>query len=307
MSRVVDICICTFQRPGLLIEALTSLAALRWPSGVKGRVLVIDNDDTPSAQFVVKDFAECSPVPISYHHAPGRNISIARNAALTISDAPLLAFIDDDERVEPSWIAALISVMEASGADAVLGPVRSLYSPEAPHWMKVAQPHATEPVFVKGTIHTGYTCNVLLDRRSSYISGQSFDLAYGRSGGEDTAFFRAITQAGGCIAYAPDAIVTEDVLDGRASIGWLLRRRYRMGQTHGQLISGQCGFAGRLKHAVLGFAKLTYSVGSALGFAFNAPRRNVAFMRAALHFGVVAGSLGAKPITLYGGSKERAV
>jgi hypothetical protein len=32
-----------------------------------------------------------------YVHAPARNISIARNACLDAADAPLIAFIDDDE------------------------------------------------------------------------------------------------------------------------------------------------------------------------------------------------------------------
>lgn len=300
MTISLDICICTFKRPDQLAEALNSLMALRWPKGVTGRVLVIDNDDTPSAKEVFERCASQLEIKAQYIHAPGRNISIARNAALAESDAELLAFLDDDERACPGWIDALYSQMRDTYAEAVLGPVEAIYPPTAPSWMRKARPHDTKPVFVNDTIKTGYTCNVLIDCRSPRITGKTFDLAFGRSGGEDTAFFRSVVQSGGHIAYAPDALVVEDVPEKRARLRWLLWRRYRMGQTHGQLVVKGLGFFSRLKASVTAGAKAIYSAATVLLHAFDASRRNIALMRTCLHIGAVAGILGSNPIVLYG-------
>lgn len=48
MTRV-DICVCTFQRPGVT-QTLASLMALDVPDGCDARILVIDNDVHPSAK-----------------------------------------------------------------------------------------------------------------------------------------------------------------------------------------------------------------------------------------------------------------
>lgn len=297
MTRRLDIALCTFQRLGLLSKALGSLKALDWPHHLDGNILVIDNDDTPSAQETVAAFARHSPINVQYHHAPGRNISIARNAALAVSDADLLAFIDDDERVGPGWISELLTRLDETQADAVLGPVRAIYSPDAPDWMQKVEPHATRPVFVQGKIQTGYTCNVLINRKSPRLSGLRFDLDLGRSGGEDTAFFTAVTRTGGRIVYAENAIVVEDVPASRATLSWLLRRRFRMGQTHGRLVVQT---KGRILAATIAFAKLLYCAGRLVFALHDQSKRNLALMRGTLHAGTISGAFGAKPITLYG-------
>ena len=304
MTARIDICLCTFRRPALLLEALGSLASLDWPAGLDGRIIVVDNDDSPSAEKVVTAFARNSPFPILYHHTDGRNISVARNAALDLSDADLLAFLDDDERVSPAWLSEIHARMKETEADVVLGPVRALYSADAPEWMQATRPHATEPVFVGGRIRTGYTCNVLMDRRSPHLKGMKFDPALGRSGGEDSAFFTEIARRGGTIAFAEDAIVVEDVPADRASLSWLLLRRFRMGQTHGRVLCEGRGFAKRVSTAIVALAKVGYCLGSALLAFGSVPRRNLALMRGTLHAGTFAGALGLRPITLYGGQTK---
>lgn len=119
-------------------------------------------------------------------------------------------------------------------------------------------------------------------------------------GGEDTAFFAALSQAGGRIAYAPDAIARETVPEARARLGWLLRRRFRMGQTHGSLLAEGRGVAGRLAQAGLAGAKALACLGLALIGLPDPLRRNSALTRASLHLGVIAALLGMRAITLYG-------
>jgi succinoglycan biosynthesis protein ExoM len=295
----IDIGICTYQRPGLE-ETLVSLFGLDVPAATELRLIVADNDAVPSARDLVDRLRERSPFPIVYVHCPQSNISIARNACLAASGADYLAFIDDDETAGRAWIAELYNRARDSGADAVLGPVRAIYDGKSASWMQNGDFHSTMPVWVGSTIKTGYTCNVLLDMRSPHVAGRTFALSLGQSGGEDTHFFTQLTEAGGRIEFAPDAEVTEPVPAKRASFTWLAKRRFRSGQTHGRILAAKTSGFGRVKQTAVAGLKLGYCV--AVG-AVSAPfpvSRNRYALRAALHAGVVLGTLGMREIRQYG-------
>jgi succinoglycan biosynthesis protein ExoM len=295
----VDIGICTFRRPDLE-ETLSSLFAMTVPADLRVRLIVADNDHRPTAKALVDALSRHSPYPIAYVFCPHGNISLARNACLDACKADFLAFIDDDERATPGWLQALFTAMAATGVDAVLGPVEALYDGSAPDWMRRGDFHSTRPVWVQGEIRTGYTCNTLLDMRSPYVAGRRFDLGLGQSGGEDTQFFAALTAAGGRIGYAPTALVTEAVPAGRASLTWLIKRRFRSGQTHGRIVAGRSGGAHRLRQAGLALCKFGFCSLASAALVVSPVRRNRYLLRALLHAGAISGLLGIREIRQYG-------
>ena len=130
----VDVGVCTFRRPAVA-ETLASLARQALPDGVRLRVIVADNDETPSAEALVRRTAAEHGLDLAYAHAPARNICIARNACLDAARADWFAFIDDDEIATPGWLAALLAEAERGGWDAVLGPVKAVYGAGAPDWI----------------------------------------------------------------------------------------------------------------------------------------------------------------------------
>lgn len=293
----VDICICTFRRP-FLAETLRSLAALEIEP-LNLRIIIADNDTTASAQDLVEVTRAGFPWPIIYLHAPAANICIARNACLNAADADYVAFIDDDETVSPQWLSKLLAAAQSTNADAVLGPVRAVYDPAAPEWMISGDFHSTHPVCVNGAIRTGYTCNVLI-RRAAPFAALRFDLSLGQSGGEDTDYFHRLSALGGTIAQAPDALVFEPVPANRAAMSWLIRRRLRMGQTHGMLVAGA-----RLPAIAKALAKASYCMimTGATAFSPIARRRNL--LRAMLHLGAIGGIVGMRQATHYGEGATR--
>jgi succinoglycan biosynthesis protein ExoM len=297
--RSIDIGVCTFRRAELE-NTLRSLAAMDIPAGFDVGVVVADNDDTPSAQVLVEKLSRDLPLPIRYRHAPARNISIARNACLDASEAAFVAFIDDDETASPGWLVGLMATAQDSGADAVLGPVRARYGPDAPEWMRRGDFHSTLPVWVRGEIRTGYTCNVLLRVTADSLRGRRFSLARGQTGGEDTEFFANMYRAGGRIAFCPEAWVDEVVPPSRAAFEWIGRRRFRAGQTHGHLLAGHARGLGRVRHVALASAKAAYSFASALPMIANPVRRNRSVLRGIMHVGVVSGLVGLRELRLYG-------
>lgn len=298
-NRSIDIGVCTFRRPELA-DTLRSLDAMEMPAGFDISIVVADNDDTPTARDLVTALSQELTVPIRYQHAPARNISIARNACLDASIADFVAFIDDDETATPAWLAELVAMAEASGAAAVLGPVRARYRPDAPDWMRRGDFHSTLPVWVRGEIRTGYTCNVLLRMGSDSLRGRRFSLARGQTGGEDTEFFDQMYKAGGRIAFSPEAWVDEVVPRSRAAFDWLGRRRFRVGQTHGHLLGSNTRGIGLVKQVGLASAKAVYCFASALPVVVSPVRRNRSVLRGIMHVGVVSGLVGIREIRLYG-------
>lgn len=260
------------------------------------RVIVADNDDTPSARETVeRAFAELGLHGV-YIHAPARNISVARNACLEAAGAPMVAFIDDDEVARPNWLACLVEEIDRAGADIVFGKVNASYADSAPGWMREADLHSTPAPFHRGRIEGGYTCNVLMRREA--VGELRFDPAFGRSGGEDTAFFTALSRRGAKLAYAPAAVVVEPVTPNRESLGWLTKRAYRSGQTYGlvRLRDGES----RIRVALVSAAKLgVCRVAQALTLWSPVRwRRNA--VRANFHAGVMGAALGRAPVELYG-------
>jgi succinoglycan biosynthesis protein ExoM len=299
-TTTVDVAICTFRRPSVA-DTLRSVAGCELPPGTSLRIVVVDNDDTPSARPFVAAVAADVPVPVTYVHAPGRNISIARNAALDAAEARFVAFIDDDETATPQWLSSLLATQAREAADAVLGPVDAVYRDGAPAWLRAGNVHDTRPVVVGGRIVTGYTCNVLIDRASPAVRGRRFRVELGRSGGEDTTWFQGLTDAGGRIAYAPDALLYDPVPPSRESLGWLMRRRYRFGQTHGRI----------LRERGLGTGATVVETGKAMAkalacFVVAVPLlpATSAFrtwlLRGALHVGTASALLGSRDLQLYG-------
>lgn len=297
----IDICLCTFRRPQVA-NCLRSLGNLKLPAGMQARIIVADNDETPTARDTVEKASRGLSLPVLYTHAPARNISIARNACLEVATAPLLAFLDDDEEATPEWIAELVATIAATKADAVLGPVRAIYPPAAPEWMKKGDFHATAPVWVNGEIITGYTCNVLLRRTSPAVKPLRFRLELGRTGGEDTTFFRELHHAGGRIAFAPQAWLTEQVPAPRMRLQWLALRRFRSGQTHGMLLLEQRGTsaAARATEIARAGGKACYCAIMAALTLFSPVRMRFWILRGALHLGVISRLLGKQELVQYG-------
>ena len=147
----IDICVCTYRRPSIA-ETLRSLDRQALPEGVAAHVIVIDNDETPSARKYVEETAASLSVPVTYIHAPANNISIARNAGLDESTAEWIAFIDDDEVADPDWLASLLQMARLNDLDAVFGPAVAVYPENAPDWMRNVDYHSNHPVRRGGVV-----------------------------------------------------------------------------------------------------------------------------------------------------------
>lgn len=294
----VDVCICTFRRP-FVVETLHSVEQADCPDGAEIRLIVIDNDDTPSAETRVREAAADMTRPVTYQHVPGANISIARNAALDAASGDWIAFLDDDEIVDRDWLVALVARQQETQADAVFGHSRANYDADTPDWIVKGDFHSQFAAPRGDVVETGHTCNALLRWGDAPWRNERFELERGRSGGEDTEFFFRLRRMGAQYAIADDAIVREDVPPARLSLGWLLRRRFRIGQSYAASVET---IGSRIKLFVLAAVKAVYCYLRALLALWAADRRAFWLMRGTMHTGVCAGCLNMRQRSLYGGA-----
>jgi GT2 family glycosyltransferase len=228
----VDVCIVTYRRPQGLLRLLGALQELRFPAEAPElRVVVVDNDPAESARPVCDDAHAWLSAPLVYLVEKRRGIPQARNTAVAASlgSADFLAFLDDDEVPEPSWLAELLRVQRARQADAVAGPVLPRFEAETPGWL-VRGGLFERPRYTTGArIDHAFTGNVLVRTAELARMDAFFDERMALSGGEDAEFFRRFAASGRRIVWADSAIVYESVPASRAKLRWLLARSFRVG------------------------------------------------------------------------------
>ena len=126
----ISLIIPTQRRPDGLRTAARSLFRQVDVDLAGLELVVVDNDQVPSAQAVVSELARETSIPLIYVHEPEPGVANARNAALGAARGEFIAFLDDDEEAPETWLAAMIAAQIRLDADVVFGPVKGRSPPE---------------------------------------------------------------------------------------------------------------------------------------------------------------------------------
>jgi succinoglycan biosynthesis protein ExoM len=261
----VSLCIATYRRQERLASVLDDLARqTRRPD----EVVVVDNDAAGSARAVVEQRLELgAPFPIRYAVQPQKNISLTRNKTVELAGGDWLAFIDDDERAPPPWLAQLLDAAAAFSADGILGPVDPVVPPSAPAWIRRGRFYdfprmPTGTVVPPNRLRFG---NVLV--KGSWLRGidPPFDPALGLTGGEDGDLLSRLVQRGARIVWCDEAVVREPVEPSRLSLSWLLRRALSGGQDFARhSLAGRYGAMSPLQRSQFFVRALAQALAAAL-------------------------------------------
>lgn len=235
--QAVTIAIASSGRASL-VRCLTSLAALELPAELRVDILIADDSD---AATVPARVAAAQPLPFAVHVVPvhAHNVSVARNACIAAATGDLIAFVDDDEWVEPDWLTRLLAAMAEFEADCVFGPVHPAYPAGTPDWIVRANPLHVDWGRRGRRVEVGRGGNTLFRRALAIRHGLRFDPALGRTGGEDTSFFHAMGQVGAVMVVTDDATVHEDAPPARVNLAYFRHRALRTGQIYARFIVGQ--------------------------------------------------------------------
>ena len=224
----ISVVVCTFNRAGNLPECVDCLDRQRGLTNIEWEVVIVDNNSTDETADAVRRLQSASTVPIRYVFESEQGLSAARNRGIADTTSPYLCFIDDDIRVEPQWLRAVLDGFRERSADAVGGRILVQSTAPLPAWINEDmrgflghRDFGSEPHYMDGITEFPFGGNMALSRRIIEQVG-GFDTRMGRKGegtkreelfkGEETDYFRRVAAAGGRLYYAPDATVHHKIL-----------------------------------------------------------------------------------------------
>lgn len=259
MARLVTVCIATHRRPAGLERLLLSLT--QQASAPPFDVVVVDNDRAGTGRDIADRFRD--RLALTYVVEPVRGLSSVRNRLVSSTDAPFVAFIDDDEWAPPSWLASLTRVADESQADAVIGGVEQEFDAGVADYVRTCGLFDNPPRCDGAPVpwYLTRTSNALVRRASLPDPTSPFSSRYDLVGGEDLHLFRRMIDAGARVVAA-DTNVFESRPLSRATLRWVIRRAVRNGGTFGEVEWGRSGWS-------TGLARLALASRSAAVNAFR--------------------------------------
>lgn len=250
---------CTYKRPLFLRRLLEGVERQVTNGLFTFSVIVVDNDRLESAKQVISEFAVASTVTVTYCIEPQQNIALARNKAIDNATGDYIAFIDDDEFPENTWLRTLFEACNKYGVDGVLGPVKPHFDEKPPKWI-VKGKFYERPTYETGfkiDWTNGRTGNVLLKRQIFNLVHPAFNPEF--LTGEDQDFFRRmIHEKGHVFIWCNEAIAYEIVPPIRWKRRFILRRALLRGKVS-------------IKHPTFGVLNTTKSMVAVLAYSLLLP------------------------------------
>jgi GT2 family glycosyltransferase len=218
----ISLVICTAGRPTRLRDTLRTVADIQYPDF---ELILVDNAPRNDVNRRLLDVFEGRfDARYVVERTPG--LAHARNTAMEHSDYPIVAFTDDDVRLDPGWLWGIRLGLELDeDVGAVSGPVlpaevrsraQDLFERQGGHskargferTVHRAQPGAQSPYLPLPPFGVG--CNMGF-RRSALGDIGLFDPALGTGApagaGEDTAAITELMVRGWAVAHEPSAVL----------------------------------------------------------------------------------------------------
>jgi glycosyltransferase involved in cell wall biosynthesis len=241
----VSIILCTYNRCQLLRHALDSLAASDVSDLIQWEVLVIDNNSNDATREVTQEFCDRYQGHFRYIFESRQGKSFALNAGVRAADGDILAFVDDDATVEPSWLKNLTAALLDGDWCGVGGRILLEWPSTLPPWVSTEGPRSRHcfPGFDQGNqskalVGPPFGANMAF-RRYVFEKYGEFRTDLGPSAipgiprpGEDTEFARRLISAGERLRYEPTAVVHHPVPEDRINKNYFLSWWYDNGRTN---------------------------------------------------------------------------
>ena len=223
-SLNITVIVCTYNRCRDLAGALENVAASQMPSMITWEVLVVDNNSTDQTRDVVERLGRRYPGRLRYLFEPRPGKSYALNAAIAGARGEVLAFVDDDVTMEPTWLHNLTAELHDgtwAGAGGRILPPEGFIPPP---WL----PRSEFPIlcahFDLGDLPSKLDCPPyganMAFRKSVFEKHGGFRIDLGprpdsQIRNEDTELGRRLLAAGERLRYEPSAVVYHPIPQGR--------------------------------------------------------------------------------------------
>ncbi|MCA0849962.1 glycosyltransferase family 2 protein [Salipiger thiooxidans] len=237
----VAVLVPTFRRPEMLARCLASIAGqdlFSVDSSDRVTVIVGDNNPDASACTQIAEMAAGYPCALRAIHVTEPGLCRNRNAlfaeALAMR-ADYVVLIDDDEWAGTDWLSTLLGAMRQTGADAMVGPVHTIFHPDAPEWFRrsgIGQSDARNEALPTGSRSPKLASHntILKGEILTALEPPWFPLELNFLGAEDQAFFWRASAAGhDRILWCAEAALTEEMPLARSDRRYFIDRSLQRG------------------------------------------------------------------------------
>ena len=237
----VTVILCTYNRCQNLAKVLDNLAAQTVPKGIEWEVIVVDNNSSDETKSVVDGLCRRYPERFRYLFESNQGLSYARNAGLREARGEVVAFIDDDVTIEPTWLQNLTMSLHTGKWAGAGGRIVPDWPCTPPCWVPQNEWFGMAPLVI---FDLGLEAVPLRDapfgtnmafRRRLFERYGNFRTDLGRCaknllGNEDTEFGRRLLAAGERLKYEPTAVVHHSVPQNRLRRGYFLTWWFNKGR-----------------------------------------------------------------------------
>lgn len=200
----ITVVVATFRRTPLLEELLESLAAQTIDRD-RFEVVIVDDGSGDDTVAVLEKWTQDDRLHLRFASQENAGPATARNRAVEMAKAPLLAFTDDDCIVTPTWLEEYLAYMEDHSEVAGVGGLL-----RRKHDNLVAR-YVDNAVRMEHCQRGGRTVILITAnacyRRAVFAEAGGFDTRIPWAGGEDPDLSRKVIEKGGTLMVLDGALV----------------------------------------------------------------------------------------------------
>lgn len=235
-SLHASVIIPTCGRPLYLRDCVAAVLTQDFPPD-RCEILVVDNDPQPQAQSIVEELQARAPMPLRYFHEPRPGLHHARHRGAREAQGAILAYLDDDTLVSPTWLAAMVAAFDDPEVGVVAGRVEAQWEGERPEWLDQLPPTYLSLLDLGpaprelAANEAAHGCNHAVRRDALFEAGGynpdslPARLIWQRGDGE-SGLCHKVRAAGYRLMYEPRAVVKHRIPAARLTREYFLRRAW---------------------------------------------------------------------------------
>jgi len=244
----LTILICTHDRAGLLERTLASLNSAHRPADWMIDILVAANACSDSTHAFLDDYRRHATdrgwLPLTWFAEPTPGKSHALNSALPRLTGGLVAFVDDDHRVDAAYLEAVCAAADTYPQTGLFcGRILPDWDGNEPSWVHDKGPYRIYPLpvprFDLGDVSRAVTAELAIPgggnlflrtdwlSRVGHFNPDLGPTGHDLGGSEDMDWVLRALQLGVQLRYIPDAVQHHYVDTRRLTLPYIIKKAYK--------------------------------------------------------------------------------